>query len=132
LPSVSQRSRGRQDGEEQEEAGEEEQIGGRQSSEGWLHEAEEGGAPRYISNATSFKACNLVIWQRRVFGTKRDEVIGGWRKLHNEELHNFYCPLSIIRMIRSKRLRWARHVARMGGRGMRIGFWWESQTERDH
>jgi hypothetical protein len=51
---------------------------------------------------------------RRIFGLKRDEVIGGWRKLHNEELHNFYCSPSILRIIRSRRMRWAGHVARMG------------------
>jgi hypothetical protein len=42
---------------------------------------------------------------RRIFGLKRDEVIGGWRKLHNEELHNLYSSLSIIRMIKSRRMR---------------------------
>jgi hypothetical protein len=47
-------------------------------------------------------------------GQKRDEVIGGWRKLHNEELHNLYCSPSIIRIIKSRRIRWAGHVARMG------------------
>jgi hypothetical protein len=41
-------------------------------------------------------------------------VIGGWRKLHNEELHNLYCSPSIIKIIRSRRMRWAGHVARMG------------------
>jgi hypothetical protein len=51
---------------------------------------------------------------RRIFGPKRDEVIGGWRKLHNEMLHNVYCSPSIIRMIKLKRMRWAGHVARMG------------------
>jgi hypothetical protein len=50
---------------------------------------------------------------RRIFGLKRDEVIGGWRKLHNEELHNFYGSPSII-IIKSRRMRWAGHVARMG------------------
>jgi hypothetical protein len=72
---------------------------------------------------------------RRIFGPKRDEVTGDWRKLHNEELHNLYCSPSIIIMIKSRRLRWAGHVARMGGRrGMYeyIGYWWESQKERDH
>jgi hypothetical protein len=48
---------------------------------------------------------------RRIFGLKRDEVMGGWRKLHNEELLDFYCSPSIIRMIK---LRWAEHVARKG------------------
>jgi hypothetical protein len=51
---------------------------------------------------------------RRIFGPKRDEVIGGWRKLHNEELHNLYCSQSIIRIIKSRRMRWAGHVARKG------------------
>jgi hypothetical protein len=43
-----------------------------------------------------------------IFGPKKDEVTGGWRKLHNEELHNFYSSPSIIRMIKSRRMRWAR------------------------
>jgi hypothetical protein len=50
---------------------------------------------------------------RRLFGPKRDKVIGAWRKLHDEELHNLYCSPSIIRIIKSRRMRWARHVARM-------------------
>jgi hypothetical protein len=53
---------------------------------------------------------------RRISGPKRDEVIGGWRKLHNEELHNLYSSPSIIGMIKSKRIRWAGHVARMGNK----------------
>jgi hypothetical protein len=51
---------------------------------------------------------------RKIFAPKRDEVTGGWRKLHNEELHNLYSFPSIIRMIKSRRMRWAGHVARMG------------------
>jgi hypothetical protein len=47
---------------------------------------------------------------RRIFGLKRDEVTGDWRKLHNEELHNLYPSPSIIRMIKSRRMRWAGHV----------------------
>jgi hypothetical protein len=50
---------------------------------------------------------------RRIFGPKRDEVTGGWRKLHNEELHSFYSSPSIIIMIKSRRMRWAGHVTRM-------------------
>jgi hypothetical protein len=50
----------------------------------------------------------------RIFGPKRDGVTGGWRKLHNEELHNLYSSRSIIRIIKSRRMRWAEHVARMG------------------
>jgi hypothetical protein len=51
---------------------------------------------------------------RRIFRPKKDDVTGGWRKLHNEELDNLYSSPSIIRMIKSKRKRWAGHVARMG------------------
>jgi hypothetical protein len=69
---------------------------------------------------------------KRIFGPKRDEVTGGWRKLHNEELHNLYSSPSIIRMIKSKRVRWAGHVARMERRRMRVGYWWEIRKETDH
>jgi hypothetical protein len=48
---------------------------------------------------------------RIIFGSKRYEAIGGWRKLHNEELHNLYSSPSIIRMIESRRMRWSGHVA---------------------
>jgi hypothetical protein len=51
---------------------------------------------------------------RRIFGPKRDDVTGGWRKLHNEDHHNLYSSPSIIRMIKSRRMRWAGHAARMG------------------
>jgi hypothetical protein len=51
---------------------------------------------------------------RRICGPKRDEETGGWRKLHNEELHNLYSSPSIIRVIKSKRMRWTGHVVRMG------------------
>jgi hypothetical protein len=50
---------------------------------------------------------------RRIFGPKRDEVTGGWRKLHNEELRDWYSSPSIIR-IKSRRMRWVAHVARIG------------------
>jgi hypothetical protein len=53
---------------------------------------------------------------RRIFGPKRDEVTGGWRKLRNEELHNLYSSPSIIRMTKSRRMKWAGHVARMENR----------------
>jgi hypothetical protein len=59
----------------------------------------------------------------RMFGPKRDEVTGGYRKLHNEEHHNLYSPPSITRIMKSRRMRWAGHVARMGRRGMHIGYW---------
>jgi hypothetical protein len=51
---------------------------------------------------------------RRMFGPKRDEVTGGWRKLHIDELHDLYSSPNIIRMTKSRRMRWAGHVARMG------------------
>jgi hypothetical protein len=56
---------------------------------------------------------------RRIFGPKGDEVTGEWRKLHNEELNGLYSLPNIVRKIKSRRLRWAGHVARMGeGRGV--------------
>jgi hypothetical protein len=55
---------------------------------------------------------------RRIFGLKRGEMIGGWRILHNEDFHNFYSSTDIIIMIKSRRMRWAGHVACMGKRGM--------------
>jgi hypothetical protein len=69
---------------------------------------------------------------RRIFGSKRDEVSGEWRKLFNKELHDLYSSPSIIRIIKARRMRWAGHVARMGRRGTRIDYWSESQRERDH
>jgi hypothetical protein len=67
-------------------------------------------------------AKNRVL--RRIVGPKGDEVIGGWRKLLNEELHNLYCSPSTIRIIKSRRMRWAGHVARMGRIEMHMGFFW--------
>jgi hypothetical protein len=49
---------------------------------------------------------------RRIFEPKMDEVTGGWRKLHNHEFHNLHSSPNIIRVIKSRRMRWARHVAR--------------------
>jgi hypothetical protein len=53
---------------------------------------------------------------RRIFGPRRDEVTGGWRKLHNGELHNLYSSPNIIRMNNSSRMRWAGHVVGMGAK----------------
>jgi hypothetical protein len=55
---------------------------------------------------------NMVL--RRVFGPKRDEMTGEWRKLHNEELNDLYSLLNIVRVVKSRRMRWEGHVARMG------------------
>jgi hypothetical protein len=69
---------------------------------------------------------------RRIFGPKRDELMRGWRKLHNKELYSLYSSPNIIRTIKSRRMKWAGYVARMGRRGMHLGNWWESQKESDH
>jgi hypothetical protein len=61
-----------------------------------------------------FLSQKTAFFLRRIFGPKRDGVTGGWRKLHNEELHNLYSLPSIIRITNSRRIRWAGHVARMG------------------
>jgi hypothetical protein len=62
--------------------------------------------------------CRLRVFEnrvlRRIFGPKRDEVTGEWRKLHSEELDNFYSSPDIIRQVKSRQMRWAVHVARMG------------------
>jgi len=55
---------------------------------------------------------NMVL--RRIFGHKRDEVTGEWRRLHNEELNDSYSSPNIVRVIKSRRMRWVGHVARMG------------------
>jgi hypothetical protein len=65
-----------------------------------------------VSNSKLRVFENRVLW--RIFGPKRDGVTGGWRKLHNEKLHNLYSSPSIIRIIKSMKIRWAGHVARMG------------------
>jgi hypothetical protein len=59
---------------------------------------------------------------RGIRGPKRDEMRVGWRKLHIEELHNLHSSPSIIRIIKSRKMRWAEHVARMVRRGMHIGY----------
>ena len=69
---------------------------------------------------------------RRIFGRKRDEVTGEWRKLHNEEFSDLYSLPNIVRVVKSRRMRWAGHVARMGrGEGCTV-FWWGNLRERDH
>jgi hypothetical protein len=68
---------------------------------------------------------------RRIFGPKREEVAGGWRRLHNEEPHNLYTSPNIIRVIKPSRMRWAGHAARMGEMRNTI-FWLDSLKGKDH
>jgi hypothetical protein len=67
---------------------------------------------------------NMVL--RKIFGPKRDEITGKWRRLHNEELYGLYSSPNIIRMIKSKRIRWAVHVARVGDKRCAYRFLWEN------
>jgi hypothetical protein len=69
---------------------------------------------------------------RRIFRLKGDEMTEGSRKLYNEELHNLCSSPNIFRIIKSRRMRWAGNVARMWRSGIHIGYWWESQKERDN
>ena len=57
---------------------------------------------------------------RRIFGPRRDEVKGEWRRLHNEELNDLYSSPNIVRVIKSRRMRWAEHVARIGEESMGV------------
>jgi hypothetical protein len=69
---------------------------------------------------------------RIIFGPKRNEATGGCRKLHNEELHNLCSSPSILRLMKSMRMRFEGNVEQMGRRGTHIGYWWEGQKEKDH
>jgi len=66
---------------------------------------------------------------RRIFGLKRDEVTREWRKLHTEELNNLYSSPNIVRVIKSTRMRWVGHVARMGRGEVYTGVWWGKLRE---
>jgi hypothetical protein len=69
---------------------------------------------------------------RRVFGPKRDEVTGEWRKLHNEELNDLYSLPKIVPVVKSRRMKWVGHVACMGRGEVCTGFWWGSLMEADY
>jgi PAS domain-containing protein len=68
---------------------------------------------------------------RRIFGPKRDEVTGEWRKLHNEELHDLYSSATLVRVIKW-RMRWTEHVVRMGEGRFVCWVWWEILREKDN
>jgi hypothetical protein len=74
----------------------------------------------------------MIYVLRRTFGPKRDEVTGEWRKLHNEELNDPYSSLNIVRGTKSRRMRWARHVASMGKVRAVYGVWWGSLKDGEH
>jgi len=73
---------------------------------------------------------NMVL--RRIFGPRKDEITGEWRRLHNEELNDPYSSPNIVRVIKSRRMRWAGHVVHMGEERGCIGSWWGNRRERDH
>ena len=79
--------------------------------------------------------CRLWVLEnrvlRRLFGPKRDEVTGKWRKLNNEELNDLYSSSNIIWLTKLKRMRWAGHVALWGRGEVPTGFLWENLRERD-
>jgi hypothetical protein len=81
-----------------------------------------------IITLTSFLAAAIII----IIIIMKHDVTGGWRKLHNKEFHKFYSSPNIIIIIKSRRMRWEGHVARMGRMGMCVGYWWESQKEREN
>jgi hypothetical protein len=71
---------------------------------------------------------------RRIFVTRKEEVTGEWKTLHNEELNDLYSSPNIVRVIKSRRMCWAGHMARMGEErgGGGIGSWWGTRREGDH
>jgi len=73
---------------------------------------------------------NMVL--RRIFGPRREEVTGEWKRFHNEELSDLYSSHNIMRVIKSRRMRWAGHVARMGEERGCIGSWWGNRREGEH
>jgi hypothetical protein len=86
-----------------------------------------------LSSSSLSKNTKIKIYVlRRIFGPKRDEVTGEWRRLHNEELIDLYSSPNIIREIKSRRMRWAGHVSRMGEGEVHTGFWWGDLEEGDH
>ena len=83
---------------------------------------------------TAHQVTNFAVLRvpRRIFGPKWDEVTWEWRKLNNEKLTDLYCSPNIVRVIKSRRMRWAGHVARIGSGGVYTGFSWRNLRESDH
>ena len=73
---------------------------------------------------------NMIL--RRIFGPRRDEVTGEWRRLHNEELNDLYPSPNIVRVIKSRRMRWAGMWHIWVRRGGCVGSWWGNRREGDH
>jgi len=73
---------------------------------------------------------NTVL--RRILGRWSDEVTGEWRRLHNKELNGWYPSPNIVRVIKSRRMRWVGHVTRMAVERGCIESWWGNRRERDH
>jgi len=73
---------------------------------------------------------NMVL--RRIFGPRREEVTEEWRRLHNEELNDLYSSPNVVRVIKSRRIRWAGYVARMGEERGCMRSWWGNWREGDH
>ena len=67
---------------------------------------------------------------RRIFGPRRDEVTGEWRRMHNENLNDLYSSPNSVRVIKSRSMRWTGHVARMGHERGVLGSWWGNRRER--
>jgi hypothetical protein len=80
--------------------------------------------------------CRLRVFEnrvlRRIFGPKRDEVTGEWRKLHNEELNDLCSSPSIIWVIKTRRMTWPGHADVWWRREVYAGFWWRNLKARDH
>jgi hypothetical protein len=83
---------------------------------------------KYLLLSGSDTWVNSVL--RRIFGPERDGVTWEWRKLHNEVLNDLYVSPNIFRVIKSRIMRWAGHVARMGRGEAYAGFWWGNLRER--
>jgi hypothetical protein len=87
--------------------------------------------PRTLSEERRLRVLeNRVL--RGILGPTRVEVTGDWRKLHNEELNGLYCLPNIVRMIKSRRMRWAEYVERMGRGEAYTGFLWGDLRETDY